>query len=334
MSGIFSYLGYFTLSLRNSTNTGSIYANGRNEVEVVVNFIAFDDKGEQVFLNNAQINHNLSLCDYYTGEPIENDGWYNGRGNGEFISDGIILGSQLARLSTAPAPKNVQSLSVEPMKGFLIPQSFAMRVSVGNNVFAAKSIAAIFSNEDGLVYETTARSQFESCVVLTPVAEKTYTTEDMTLYENSDHEKRSGQNAISTGAWDTSKYNQYYAFSNNQLFIKKFLINKAVNLQDDVVIRSMYTPPEDQYSSHSIQILVDSMEGKLVKAIGPDGTATYTKNERPGQLCLTRVDGNNVSTVDNFRQSVVVTLYDQYGNKGNFTITTSNDLAARIEITD
>lgn len=334
MSGIFSFLSYFTLSLRNNTTTGSIYANGRNEVEVVVNFIACDDSGEQVFLNNGQINHNLSLCDFYTGEPIENDGWYNGKGVGEFLSDGIVLGSQLASLTTVPVPKNIQSLSVEPMEGFLLPQRFIMRVSVDNNVYAAKSIAAIFSNEDGLVYETTARSQFESCVVLTPIAEKTYTTEDMTLYEHSDHEKRSGQNAVSAGAWDTSKYNQYYAFSNNQLFIKKFLINKAVNQQDDVVIRSIYTPPEDQYSSHSIQIFVDSMLGDLVTAIGPDGTATYTKNERPGQLCLTRVDGNNVSTVDNLRQSVVVTLYDQYGNKGNFTITTSNDLAAQIEITD
>lgn len=334
MSGIFSFLSYFTLSLRNNTNAGSIYANGRNEVEVVVNFIACDDSGEQIFLENYQINHNLSLCDYYTGEPIENDGWYNGNGSGEFISDGILLSSQSASLTAALMPNNIHALSMEPMEGFLLPQSFVMRVSVRNNVFAAKSIAAIFSNEAGLVYETTARSKFESCVVLTPVAEKTYTTEDMTLCEGADHDVQSGQKTNATGKWDTSKYNQYYSFTNNQLFIKKFLINKAVNQDDDVVIRSIYTPAEDQYSSHSTQILVDSMLGEFVTAIGPDGNATYAKNERSGQLCLTRVDGNNVSTVNNLRQSVVVTLYDQYGNKGNFTITTSNNLAARIEITD
>lgn len=334
MSGIFSFLSYFTLSLRNNTNAGSIYANGRNEVEVVVNFIACDDNGEQIFLENSQINHNLSLCDYYTGEPIENDGWYNGNGTGEFISDGILLDSQSASLTAALMPNNVHSLSTEPMEGFMLPQSFVMRVSVGNNVFAAKSIAAIFSNEAGLVYETTARSNFESCIVLTPVAEKTYTTEDMTLCEGADRDMRSGQKTNASGKWDTSKYNQYYAFTNNQLFIKKFSINKAPSQDDDVVIRAIYTPAEEQYSSHSTQILVDSMLGESVTAIGPDDTATYTKNVRPGHLCLTRVDGNNVATVDNMRQNVIVTLYDQYGNKGNFTITTSDDYLARIEITD
>ena len=333
MSGIFSFLSYFNLSLRNNTMGGSIYANGRNEVEVVVNFIACDDQGEQIFLETSQMNNNLSLCDYYTGEPIENDGWYNGRGDGEFISDGIVFDSTVALSTTALNLKNKQSLSYGPMEGFLLPQSFIMRVSVDNGVYAAKSIAAKFSNEAGLIYVTTARSQFESCVVLTPIAEKTYTTEDMTLYEHSDHESRSGKYS-STDQWDSNKANRYYAFTNYRLFIKKFLINKATNEYDDVTIRSIYAPAEDQYTSHSIQILVDSMLGQVVTAIGPEDTSTYTKNERPGQLCITRIDGNNIVTVDDMRQSVIVTLYDQYGNKGNFTITTSDDLGARIEITD
>ncbi|UGS42160.1 hypothetical protein [Pseudocitrobacter corydidari] len=206
MSKNFSYLSFLKVSLRSNIQNGLIYANARNEVEVVVSFIALDDNGAQIFLSDSEINSSLSLCDYYTRESIERAGWHVGAGNGEFISDGILLDHYSRSSDTVDTLK----LKSAGGPGYLTPQSFLLRVSVEHNVYATKSIAAMLFDGDKTTYDTANNGGYDSCVVLTPVSEKTYTTSDM-FFCNSANIETVGGEIINTH-WDINKHSFFYAY--------------------------------------------------------------------------------------------------------------------------
>ena len=332
MSSNFSFLSFLNVSLRNRTNSGMIYANSRNEVELIVSIMALDESGAQVFLTNAQMAANLSLCDYYTRASIESDGWHNGAGQGEYISDGILLDHSSSISASFDGKEALSTLQISPQTGYLLPQSFTMRVSVSPGVYAAKSIAVKFFDGGDTTYDTANGSSYASCVILTPVAEKTYTTDDLFYCAFANTEIVEG--VTQTHEWDFNKKSIFYSFSNKNLYIKAMESSLVSSNSQDALIRSDYYTTDS--STHSISIYVDGLKsGGTTTALGPDNkTYTFTKNERVGQLCITRIDGTYTGKADKYRVSDKVTLFDQYGNKGVFTITTDASEAANILITD
>lgn len=320
MSANFSYLSFLNVSLRSNNETGMLYANTRNEVEVIVNFIALDNMGEQVFLTEEQMSSSISLCDFYTGKPLSDDGWSSALTAGDFVSDGILLDQSSGYTAVTRKDKNVSSAMLKSgMGGYLLPQSFTIWVSVGSNIYSAKSIAAKIFDGDQTTYASTYKSDFESRVVLEPVAEKSYTMDDMFLSPDAyiDGEDPS----------TTNKHSNFFSFINNALAIKKV---DGIPVNSDTFICTNFA----LWGQTSRYIYIDGMNsGYYGHYQAPNGSVfSYTKNERRGYLCFTLISFVQQGQVSNFYEPIIITVYDQYGNKGRFSAGINSPSAETIKI--
>lgn len=324
MAANFSYLSYLNVSLRSDNVAGEIYCNARNEVEIIVNFIALDNKGEQVFLTEDQMSSSISLCDFYTGKPLSDDGWNSTITAGDFISDGILLDHASSYTAVTKKEKNVSSSMLKSgLAGYILPQSFTMWVSVGTNIYSAKSIAVKIFDGDKTTYESTYKSDFESRIILAPVAEKSYTMDDMFLSPDA--------NIDGSDSSETNKHSTFFSFKNNLLTIKKI---DGIPEGSDTFICTNYAlwGPASRY------IYIDGIKsGQYGYYTAPNGNRhNYTKNERRGQLCFTLISFFQEGEVANFYEPIIITVYDQYGNKGHFSaeINSPSDEFIKIVIKD
>lgn len=330
MAANFSYLSDLTVSLRSDSATGLIYANSRNQVEVIVNFIALNNRGEQVFLTDEQKQDTISLCDYYTGKPIDSDDWAVSQEAGEFVSDGILLDHESSYTTLSQENKGTSPAGLKSgLGGYLLPQSYSLWVSVNNGVFTTKSFAAEIFDGDNKTYSSTIFGDFESCITLTPVVEKTYVKEDIFLSNDAEIEN----------IWDYQfstdivyKHCTYLSFLQNYLFMKKI---EGIPDDTDTLMCKNYTP----WKFSTRFVYIDGRNsGIRSDYTSPDGTVySFLKNLRTDYLCCTLISYSTAPQIpNNFYEPVVITVYDQYGNKGRFQIGI-NDLSAnqlKIKITD
>ncbi|MCU6173818.1 hypothetical protein [Citrobacter cronae] len=320
MAANFSSLIYLNVSLRSNNVAGMIYSNARNEVEVIVNFVALDNIGRQIFLTEDQMRSSISLCDFYTGKPISDDGWNSALTAGDFVSDGILLDQASSYTAVTKKEKNVSSAMLKSgLAGYILPQSFTVWVSVGANIYSDKSIAVKIFDGDKTTYESTYRSDFESRVVLEPVAEKSYTMDDMFLSPDAYLE---GGNSS-----ETNKHSNFFSFINNSLAIKK--IDGIPEYSDTFICTSFALwGPTSRY------IYIDGMKsGQNGNYTAPNGEVIkYTKNERRGYLCFTLINFVHQGEVANYYEPIIFTVYDQYGNKGRFSAGINSMSAETIKI--
>ncbi|HDG1666475.1 hypothetical protein [Kluyvera ascorbata] len=320
MAANFSYLSYLNVSLRSNNEAGMIYSNARNEVEIIVNFIALDNNGAQIFLTEDQMSSSISLCDFYTGKPISDDGWSSALTAGDFVSDGILLDQASSYTAVTNKEKNVSSVMLKSgLAGYILPQSFTLWVSAGTNIYSAKSIAVKIFDGDKTTYESTYKSDFESRIVLEPVAEKGHTMDDMFLSPDACLE---GNNSS-----ETNKHSNFFSFINNSLAIKKV---DGIPVVSDTFICTNFAlwGPTARY------IYIDGMDsGSEGLYTAPNGNVHhYTKNERRGYLCFTLVNFVHEGEVANYYEPVIITVYDQYGNKGRFSAGINSPSAETIKI--
>lgn len=319
MAANFSYLSYLNVSLRSNSESGMIYANTRNQVEIVVNFIALNNMGEQVFLTKEQMQSSISLCDFYTGEALGNDGWNVTSNAGEFVSDGILLDHASSFTSLTRLQNKLSTGALKSgIAGYLLPQSFSLWVTVENSILSAKSIAVKIFDGDKTTYDSTFKSDFESRVVLEPVPEKSYTMRDMLLSPDS---------YLENGSPTTDKHSTFFSFINNSLVVKKV---DGVPYNSDIIMCTNLALWEQTARFVYIDGLYSGIQGRYT---APNGTEhNFSKNERQDQLCFTLISFVGQGDVANFYEPVVINVYDQYGNKGRFTAGINSPSAEDIKI--
>nr|WP_318383056.1 hypothetical protein [uncultured Enterobacter sp.] len=318
MTTLFSNVTFLSVSLRNKTTAGQVYANGRNEVELMVNVIVTDSQYNQIFLDNGQLNDALSVCDYYTREPLDNTGWHNGAGSGEFISDGMILGH-----SSINNSQEISAPQLSAMPGYMTPQCFIMRISADSKAYSAKSLAVKLFDGESTTYDTALGGGFDSYVSLSPLVEKVYTTDDMTLYKGAFSEK------VTNTVSPVNKFSLFYAFKNKQLVVFKTSSNNASIPLDNQQFC------ERIYAEHLTVLYMDGQEaGKTMDYVAPNGTVcNFTINERPGQQCFTNISTEKEGSTKSVGK-YTLEIYDQYGNNGTFQVTAKADYLPVIVITD
>lgn len=319
MAANFSYLSYLNLSLRSNSSSGLIYANARNQVELIVNFIALDDNGKQVFLTDAQMQSTISLCDYFTRGTISN-GWSVSQQAGDFVSDGILLDHASSYTAIAKEKKKEPLSALKSgLDGYLLPQSFTLWVSVATGVTAAKSFAVKISDGDKTTYDSAINGNFESSIILEPVAEKSYVMDDMFL----------SPDAYITDYGDGSNksHSNFFSFKDYKLCIKRV---DGVPSDSDTLICSSFA----LWNETSRYVYIDGLNsGDTLNILTPDGQGyRHEKNQRKEYLCFTLLNLRNVGEVSSFHQAVNITIYDQYGNKGHFNVDVNSPSAEVIKV--
>lgn len=323
MAAYFSYLSYLNVSLRSNSDVGLIYANGRNQVQVMVNFIALDDKGEQVFLDYDQMMTSLSLCDYYSRAPIAN-GWVATENYGDFLSDGILLDHASSYTAIAKEQKKEPLSALKSgLDGYLLPQSYCFWVSAENNVTTAKSFAVAMSDNAGTTYDTAINGNFESFIRLEPIAEKSYVMDDMFLSPDAYIEYNSD------GTFQ--KRSNFFSFKNPKLLIKKV---EGMTEDVDPYYETLICSSFSLWNATLRYAYLDGYRsGNNLYIYTADGQKhTYSRNERKGYLCFSLVDLENQSEVPVTHNPVDITVYDQYGNKGHFNVDVNSPSAEVMKI--
>ncbi|MFB5640189.1 hypothetical protein ACEZEZ_00280 [Kluyvera ascorbata] len=319
MAANFSYLSYLNLSLRSNSNSGLIYANTRNQVELIVNFIALDDNGKQVFLTDAQMQSTISLCDYFTRGTI-NNGWSVSQQAGDFVSDGILLDHASSYTAFAKEEKK-ESLSAlkSGLDGYLLPQSFTLWVSAANSVTTAKSFAVKISDGDKTTYDSAINGNFESSILLEPVVEKSYVMDDMFLSPDA--------YIYYNGDGTLKKHSNFFSFKDYKLCIKRV---DGIPSDSDTLICSSFA----LWNAASRYVYIDGLNsGDKINVLVPDGTSlTYDKNERKEYLCFSLFNIEHVGEVSSYHKAVNITIYDQYGNNGHFNVDVNSPSAEVIKV--
>lgn len=83
----------------------SIYANGKNQVRLLIKVTVVDSGGSELVLSDSDILQNLYLCDYQTGEQLGNE-WETNTEAGDYV--GIISGQTFSNVESAtPRVRNL-----------------------------------------------------------------------------------------------------------------------------------------------------------------------------------------------------------------------------------
>ncbi|OWO79599.1 hypothetical protein B5C26_20755 [Photorhabdus luminescens] len=315
----------------------TLYANGRNQVAVTLNFRAKDKCGgylsltENDVLSVARLYHAGSDTCLYSAKQ-ENTPW-----RAQYVAD----------VFTQPASWLVSHMSFPDVKRDC---DNIVRVTWYVSCFPWDTLAATSLNVGVTIagkryitddYRVSGR---HSHLLVDVLPQKKYVAS--AEYENSDIVlTRYDTDTVSAkktdgGSISIDQDNYYLAFKNSELYINKVDINSECQMGD--LNSTLYLPAKPFYTAQGTNSLVgfvwplgiqQPVHCTLYSSPGDNASPfrdifpfKINVNEYKGQLCLTRLagnDGNNVAdTVINY---VYVTYYDQNGNSGNAILGPNSD---------
>ncbi|MCW7761389.1 hypothetical protein [Photorhabdus luminescens] len=315
----------------------TLYANGRNQVAVTLNFRAKNKCGgylsltENDVLSVARLYHASSDTCLYSAKQ-KNTPW-----RAQYVAD----------VFTQPASWLVSHKSFSDVKrdcDNIVRVTWYVSCSPWDTLAATSLNVGVTIAGKRYITDDYCVSGRHSHLLVDVLPQKKYVSS--AEYENSDIVlTRYNTDTISVkktdgGSISIDQDNYYLAFKNSGLYINKVDINSECQKGD--LNATSYLPAKPFYTAQGTHSLIgfvwplgiqQPVYCTLYSSLG-DNTSSFRDidpfkinvNEHKGQLCLTSLagnDGNNV--VDTVINYVYVTYYDQNGNSGSVILGPNND---------
>ena len=297
MSGLFKYVTGLDVNLSSSSDQAVVYANGRNQVAININFVVTDQYYNQIMLTDEQIKQCVFVGDYNLGTVLfpgqSSDGWVASLEKGDFVTT--------AGLNTSLKVGDSYATELKDAHGNIY-QGITYYTSCSEYNAYSRTFCGFITPDNLNTYVTSAHgTSFDDGVVLTPLPEISYDYTQVTFLHTEEASSDYGQHHV--------EQVDYYV-SLPEVSIKKGEVDSS---SDRLYYIQHYSSTEDRY-----QCCFDVGEEATWTLTLPDGTQIPIEyNKRAGQqniVCLKVTNSASLYTSNEYCNSMI---YDAFGNRGH-----------------
>ncbi|UGS42161.1 hypothetical protein [Pseudocitrobacter corydidari] len=291
MSKLFEYVSYLNVSLSSGSDRDYLYANERNQVALIIDFVVTDINYNQIILTKEQILQCVFVGDYHTGKFFSqnnlSDGWIYSDEPGEFITASI----QHLECKEALTSEQNSQLQHQTITYYMGCKEY--------EVFSRTFCAFLTPDNFDTYFTTGLGTQFDSGVTITPRPPISYDYTDLDFERVDDSSADYGNHHVDQ--------DDYYA-SIPSIDIKK-------------TVYSVYTQ-----ANYYLMDIAESEYRQYCYNVGPEGTydiiledktrIPLVYNKRAGKLNLIRLSISSATASYLRDDKCYISIFDIYGNRG------------------
>ncbi|MFB5640188.1 hypothetical protein ACEZEZ_00275 [Kluyvera ascorbata] len=296
----FEYVSYIDVNLSTGKGQSTVYANSWQDlrlgdaVKVTITFVVTNKNYEQVILTQQEIEQCVLLGDYHTGEIFT------------------------SAINPSPGQWGVSVYSVSVKNQLaenagVVYQSITYSIRRNGYGATSRTCCAVLTPDDGDSIVTSCKgTEFDSGVTVTPLPGIWYD------YSNLGYTRVDTKNET-VGKYVVDQDNYYVSIPDGAI-----VSSSSLNLRNDIFVKALTNDNPPTY-----QILYQVGEEGIYNLYLDNGDIIYLPyNQRPGQLCLTRVWVENCTMDSTFSKIYNVAVYDAYKNEARLAFSPKDDCSA------
>lgn len=293
----FEYVSYIDVNLSTGKGQSTVYANSwkrsvvGNAEQVTITFVVTNKNYEQVILTADEIKQCVLLGDYHTGEIFA------------------------SAINPSPGQWGVYAYSVsvknQPAENIgVVYQSITYEIRRNGYGATSRTCCAVLTPDDGdSIVMSCKGTEFDSGVTVTPLPGIWYD------YSNLGFTRVDTKNET-VGKYVVDQDNYYVSIPDGTI-----ASSTSHNVNADIFVKALTNDNPPTY-----QIFYKVGNEGIYDLHLDNGDIIYLPyNQRPGQLCLTRVWVENCTMNSTFSQSYDVVTYDEYKNEAHLTFSPKDD---------